>query len=96
MRCSVTLRAWCSEACRLQVRLRVPAWVASRLGVPKLVGVGAATAPAARSTAVTVRLLPAAARRLTRLRGARVTVETQAYDLGGALRQRVVRRLRLG
>jgi Ca2+-binding RTX toxin-like protein len=91
----LSMRVWCSTACRFQVRLRVAGWLASRLGVNRLIAAGGGMAAPARAVPTRVALLPRTARRLRGARSATVTVETEAFDMDGALRRRVTRRLRV-
>jgi hypothetical protein len=89
------LRAWCARACRVQVRVRIGASTAKRLGIDPLIAIAGGPLPAAHSTALPVRLAGAAAQRLKRLLRVVLDVETEAYDLGGALRARARRHIAL-
>jgi hypothetical protein len=88
----------CSTACTIDARLIVSAATARRLGLggrSVAIGSGAASAAAGQATSLTVRLTRAARTKLSRTRGAGLTLEITVHGAGTASR-RATRRITLG
>jgi secreted trypsin-like serine protease len=86
-------RARCSEACRLTAVIRIPARLARRLGIPRVVARGAVRMGTGTRT-FRIRFTRRAKRRMRRVRRTALTITTTAIDRAGN-RSTVTFRLRV-
>lgn len=80
---SLTVPVTCDTACRVDARVVVAARLARRIGVPRVLGAGAAWSPAGRRTLVRIPLDPAARRALAERGGIRAQLQVTAAGPDG-------------
>ena len=82
----VPARLACNEACQARVQLKLAAATAARLKLPAVVGTASKALAAGAASKVTVKLKPAAKRKLAKLRSVRLTLVVTAKDAAGNVR----------
>lgn len=87
----LSVRVRCSEACRLDLALRLDAATARRLGLPRTIARGRASRSSSGTATVRMRLSTRTRARLRRSRALRLTVATTARDTVGNRRADVLR-----
>jgi len=83
LRLGVPARVGADEAVALQTTLRIPSWLARRLGLPLVVGRAVGALGEAGSLRIVTRFSARARRKLSRARAVRVTLRVSARDTAG-------------